>query len=216
MKSKFTMPILLLLLSLFSTVEATQTRQRARQQQRTSQVKTQPTPQATPTSAPPQKSELELTIERDIAKDKVAFSKLTPDDRAAVRAALARYERAIRIYQLRSSPHGFLLDLTKDKTEQIWDKADAVLPPSALKNFLTNLRRAILDAATADDYYRDDLLRLPEGADIFLKIVDRYKLQGVPGYLIGRRVIEQAAQFFEFAKLLAEKTGIIEAQGTPQ
>jgi hypothetical protein len=152
-------------------------------------------------STSPPKSEVESAIE----KDKAVLSSLSPENKAAVRAALHSYERTIRIYQLRYDKT-FLIGLTLDGTEKIWNQGDEALPASGLKNVLSHLRREILDASTADTYYREGI-----GDDAFLAIVDRYKLQGTSPILVGTKVIKIAEQTLALAKRFAIAAQIIES-----
>jgi hypothetical protein len=151
-------------------------------------------------STSPPKSEIELAIEND----KVVLSSLSPANKAMVRAALQSYEHTIRIYQLRYDKT-FLIGLALDGTEKIWNQGDEALPASGLKNVLSHLRREILDASTADTYYREGI-----GDDTFLAIIDRYKLQGTSPILVGTKVIKIAEQTLELAKRFATASEIIQ------
>jgi hypothetical protein len=157
--------------------------------------------EAPSSSLSPPKSEIDLAIE----KDETVLSSLSPENKAAVRAALQSYERTIRVYQLRYDKT-FLIGLTLDGTEKIWNQGDEALPASGLKNVLSHLRREILDASTADTYYREGI-----GDDAFLAIVDRYKLQGTSPILVGTKVIRIAEQTLVLAKRFAVAAQIMES-----
>lgn len=154
-----------------------------------------------PLSTSPPKSEIESAIE----KDKAVLSSLSPENKVAVRAALQSYERTLKIYQLRYDKN-FLIGLTLDGTEKIWNQGDEALPASGLKNVLSHLRREILDASTAETYYREGI-----GDDTFLAIVDHYKLQGTSPILVGTKVIKIAEQTLALAKRFAVAAQIIES-----
>jgi hypothetical protein len=168
------------------------------------QDKVQPSPQPSPTSTPspppPQKSEVELLIEKDL----VTLSTMTAEQKASVRAAIEALDRNVRIYELRGYDSTFLIGLEMDGVEKVVLKGISGLPESTLKNLLTNTWINLLDAWSADNYYRRR-----HGDDKFLALIDRYKLRGQPAYLIGTRILERASGRLALAKRIAEQIGVI-------
>ena len=164
----------------------------------------QPLPQPTPT--PAQKSEDELKIEKELS----TLSSLSAEDKATVRAAIEGMNRASQVLRLRGVYDEYYTET--ERIEPLVLKADKVLPSSTfLKGIIGFAWRALQDAVTAEVYYRKDLISVPSGADAFLKIVNRYKLKGVSGALIGEKVLDEADAALSMATTLAQKAGIMPA-----
>jgi hypothetical protein len=171
------------------------TRKRTRPAQSTAQ-----TPKPPPAS--PQKSAEELALEREIA----LLSKLTPEQRATVRAALEGLDRTVQVRQLRGYDERFIYRLETTRVEELIKEAYKVLPSSILKNLMTATWNGLFDSWKAETAYR-------EGGkyreDQLLEIVDRYQLKGQPGVLIGNLVFERAAVNLSLAFVIAEQAQIV-------
>lgn len=161
--------------------------------------------QPLPQPAPTQKSEDELKLEKELS----ILSNLSTEDKTTVRATLEGMNRAAQLLRLRGVYDEYYTETTR--IEPLVMKADKALPASYLKVTLGFAWRALLDSVTAENYYRQDLIRVPSGADTFLAIVNRYKLKGVSAALIGEKVLNEADAALSMATLLAQKAGILPA-----
>jgi hypothetical protein len=161
-----------------------------------------PTPAPTvPTQRPqpPPKSEAELLFEKDVS----SLTAMSSEDKLTVRAALEGLERIVRKRELLGFNERFIYQSETQKVEELLDKAVKVLPETVFRKIITDTWRAIFDSWQADNAYRNRY------ADKLLEIVDRYKLDGVAGVLVGDEIHKIASDRLTLAFTEAMLAGIV-------
>lgn len=171
--------------------------QQRNKRKRSAQARRQTPP---PQPTPPQKTQDELLLEQELAK----LSGLTPENKTIVRETLESIDRVLRIYDLRGYDQYFLEIKEVKKAQALINKANEILPETSFKNLMNFTWVAFLDTWTAESNRRTGY-----DNDELLKLVDRYKLQGVAGVFIADKIFEQANTAFAYAIILAQRAEIL-------
>lgn len=181
---------------------AAQRRNTRARRTRPPQTKQQPTP--TPTPEPPQKTQDEIAVEEEVKM----LSNLSAAEKAAVRAAVEGLDRALRLWELKGYDEKWPYRVDTALEEQRIKTVSAALQESSMmRKLITGAWKTIGDAHMAETAY------INGGSvydDILLRMIDKYKLRGIPGAQVPRRIYENAADFTSFAASLAIRAGIMQ------